>query len=246
MSMTAEMEKVMKRVQKLLNLADGNQNENEAQAALLKAQKMMAENNISMSDVNLLDTTPKKEVGEASGAWMKIQWFHKAVASVIADNFRCYWFYRSWNGKSKLVFMGLKADAELAQMMFDFAILAVEYNADEYVKEQRQLRYIRDSKGIKTDYMKGFIRGLSEKFKEQSKMKVQQETTDEQGVTTTKEVSMALVLVKDDALVEAHKAMKLRKGSTTQGGRTSAGDTGAYNAGKEKGKKFEASSGYLN
>jgi hypothetical protein len=246
---TIEKEKVMKRIAKLLNLSDSkkNSNEHEAQAALLKAQEMMATNNISMKDLDFTDNKQTKEVGETGTDWMKKQWYHSAVASVIADNFRCYFFYRMSNGMSKIVFMGLKGDAELAMTMYEFANISLEYNAEEYIKEERKVRYIRDSKGIKTDYMKGFIRGLSEKFKEQSKMMISQNIIDDSSglITGTQDVSMALVLVKDDALVKAHEAMNFKSAKPSKGGRNSAGDTGAYEAGKQKGKNFESASGFI-
>lgn len=224
-----DREKVMKRVQKLLNLATGNPNENEAQNALLKAQAYMAEHNISMKEVSDVEApTIKKEVKESQTKYFKHAWYKKGLASLIANNFRCFHFYRhSGSGKTSIVFFGLKEDAELAQTMYEFAVQAIEWNADQYVKEARKERYIRDATGVKNDYMKGFIRGLSEKFRNQ-----------------VKEMSLALVLVKDEALVEAHKALKLRKGSASKGG-VSAGDSDAYEAGKQKGKSFEAASGYI-
>lgn len=233
MTMTAEMEKVMKRIAKLLNLADErkNSNANEAQAALLKAQKMMAENNISQADLGIFDA-PKntKEVKEVGTEWGKQQWYHKAVADIIANNFKCYYWYRPSNGMTKIIFMGLRADAELARTMFEFAIAALEYNTDQYIEAEREVRYIRDSRPLRTDYMKGFIRGLHEKFTEQ--VKVLQE-------------SYALVLVKDSAVVEAHSKMKFKSATASTGGRKSAGDNGAYRAGKEKGKNFESASGFI-
>lgn len=229
-TMELERDKLMKRVSKLLNLANDNPNENEAQNALLKAQEMMAKNNISISDLDILNVKPekKKEVSESAAEWTKAQWYNIAVSDIIADNFRCYVFRYTGIGKSKMTFMGLKEDCELAKTMYEFAVLALEYNADQYVKEQRQIRYIRDSKGIKTDYMKGFIKGLKDKFKKQ-----------------VQEMSFALVLVKDDALVKAHDARKFTKGSGFQGGKNGKGDKEAFSSGYEKGNTFEASSGYI-
>jgi hypothetical protein len=254
MAQVLDKEKIMKRIAKLLNLSDEkkNNNEHEAQAALLKAQQMMAENNISTADLNIAigdarkQEEAKKEVKEKGAEWTKLQWYHRAIADVIADNFRCYHFYRHSNGMTKMVFMGLAADAELANTMYEFALIALDYNADQYVKEQREVRYIRDSKGIKTDYMRGFIRGLHEKFEAQKEMKITQNILDEEGtVIGTTETSMALVLVKDNALEVAHKAMKFKTAKASKGGKQSAGDYEAFSAGKEKGKNFEAASGFI-
>lgn len=235
-------EKIMNRVKKLLNLSTNNPNENEAQSALLFAQKMMAENNINMSDIEGYSVTKevKKEIGESSTVWAKNQWYHKDIAWIIADNFRCYHWYRPSNGMSKIVFFGLKSDAELAKEMFNFAITAMEYNTDKYIEEQRELRYIRDSKPLRTDYMKGFVRGLREKFKAQAEMKITKVENGKQVLTT-----VALALVKDNAVVEAHDKMKFKKAAASRGGRNGAGDKDAYAAGREKGQAFEAASGYL-
>ena len=46
-----DMNKIADKIQKLLNLAGNNPNEEEAQAALLKAQKLMAQYNVDLESL---------------------------------------------------------------------------------------------------------------------------------------------------------------------------------------------------
>jgi hypothetical protein len=224
-------DKVMKRIQKLLNLHDGNKNEHEAMAAMTKAQEMMNEFHISEVEARESGSIiPPKEVKEAGSDWSKLSWYKKAIADVIARNFKCYYFFRTSNGKTRMIFMGLKDDAELALTVYEFALLAIEYNADEYVKERRQLEYIRNSAPIKTDYMRGFIRGLNDKFKKQVEDHKQE---------------WGLVLQMDALVVQKHEMMKFTKAPASKGGRNGSGDADAYGTGYEKGSTFESAKGFV-
>jgi hypothetical protein len=222
-------EKFMRKVQKLLNLAADKKNENESQEAMLMAQRMMLENDITESDLaGVKSAQKKKEVGRVYTDGKKQQYYHKMMAPIIAKNFRCFYYYRTYAGKSQIVFMGLMSDIELAKEMYNFAISALEYNADMYIKEVRQTRYVRDATGIKTDYIRGFIAGLYKKFKDQ-----------------VAEQSMSLALIIDPIVVEAHSLMKFTKGAGSTGGQNGAGDTDAYKTGFKTGNTMTKASGYI-
>lgn len=71
-------EELLKKIQNLFNLAENNPNENEAQTALLTAQKLMAKNGIEESEISKHAPAKAKEVLEDSVIdWKRITWWEK-------------------------------------------------------------------------------------------------------------------------------------------------------------------------
>ena len=82
---------IIDKVKKLLNLADKDKNNSdaEAEAALLMAQKLMAEHDIS------IDETSADKIAYANEE-CKHKWnmgFRKLLAQILANNFRCKVWY---------------------------------------------------------------------------------------------------------------------------------------------------------
>lgn len=220
----AVSEKVMRIIQKSIALATNNSNEHEAQAAMLKAQELMAKHGLSMSDldVEIPGYTNTKEAVETFATQpTKLQWWHKDVAGVIADNFRCYTYWRtSWQfkGRSRLIFMGLKEDTLLAKELYAFAVKAIEFCSISYL-DREGIEGLSLRTKVRNDYISGFIMGLRAKFKEQ----VQQN-------------DWGLVLVKDALVVQKYEEKKLKTDEPSMAGRL--GDTAAMAAGYQDGKSM--------
>jgi hypothetical protein len=223
----AVSEKLIKKIMKLKNLSENNPNEHEAQEALLKMQQLMVEHGISEAVLNTESKKPEKEVVEGKATdYEKLSWYKKELAGIIANNFRCRWWMRSIRGKTAIIFFGLKEDVEVAQQVYEYALSALEYNADKYIEDRRKSEFIRNSRGIKVTYMRGFLKGLHEKFKEQ---------VDKNG--------WGLILVRDELVEKKYNEMKFRKASASQV--RSSGDASAYFSGYEKGKSFTMASGHI-
>ena len=77
-----------------------------------------------------------------------------------------------------------------------------------------------DTRGIKNDYITGFLRGLRDKYKEQVESK-----------------GYALVLVKDDVVVKAVEKKKLKK--RLKDNLVSSGLPGPFEAGYKDGRSFD-------
>lgn len=160
-------ERILKRVRKALNLAN-SKNDEESHTAMLLAQQMMAKYGIEMEDVNAhLEEAPQKEVMEMYATKAtKLQWWQKEVAGVVANNFRCYTFWRTRNGKSRIVFLGLKEDTKIAREVFAYAQDSIEYFSILYLNE-KGVEGISERSKIRNDYISGFISGLRDRFREQ-------------------------------------------------------------------------------
>ena len=129
-------ESAMRRVKKLLALAGNNPNEQEAKAAMLKAQQLMAEQGLSMTDVdggvtanNVINNGTKME---------NTTWWVPQLASVIGENFRCYVYLESGRRKHRIMFLGKEEDTVIALTVLEYAKKSVEYHAKKYLEKHKK------------------------------------------------------------------------------------------------------------
>jgi hypothetical protein len=213
-------ERVLTKIKKALNLANAK-DDAESQTAMLLAQQMMAKYGLELSDVDGDIAGPgEKKVMEMYGTKaMKLQWWQKDLAGVIADNFRCYTYWRTFYGKSRIVFLGVKEDTLVAREVLAYAQDAIEYFSVRYLNE-KGIEGLSERTKIRNDYITGFISGLRAKFREQ-----------------VEENDWGLILVKDGDVIERHSQMKFKKDAPSSAGRS--WDSEAVTAGYEEGQKMD-------
>lgn len=186
----------------MMKSADGGATEAERTEALLLAQKMMLRHGVSEEELKMLDASEdahnfvkKKEAYEKPITnYGRLKFYEHRLAMVIAPNFRCYTYHQKWNGKKRLIFLGIKEDTEIACDVYEFACKAVEYLGAQHL-EERDIKDRSKRIKIKNDYTLGFIKGLDDKFKAQ--------------VT---ENEFHLVLVKDALVEQVYEKLDLTKG----------------------------------
>lgn len=151
---------IIDRVKKLLNLADKDKNNSdaEAEAALLMAQKLMAEHDISIDEASSEKIAYANE--ECTHKWN--MGFRKLLATILANNFRCKVWYRHGN----VVFMGHATDARIAREAFEYAYEFILREGNRQYNKYYQMG--RNTKGVFNSYAKGFLFGLKQKLGEQS------------------------------------------------------------------------------
>ena len=159
----AENNAIVKKIQKLLALADSKRNDSDAEAyeELLKAQKRMAEHGVKMSDVKVNIDEPvsyRLEACEHKGN----KGFRCQLAVIIARNFRCKTILLSNN---HIVFFGHAADAKIAKSAFEYAYHFAKKHGDACVGQAR--RDCCDTKNVFNSYAMGFLGGLREKLDKQ-------------------------------------------------------------------------------
>jgi len=210
--MNQESIKVIETLKKLLARAEGNVNENEAKVCIMKAQKLMAEYNINMSEINLKN---EKEdvIKDGAGSAGRTSWWEKQLSTIIAKNFKVYNFITHRGNGTQVIFMGRKTDVEVAKMSFEFTEGAIKRLAKSYVNKYG------GGVGTKNDYIKGFLQGLQVQFTEQ--------------IDKNK---WGLVLVIDKEVTSQYNQMKLKKGQSSSH-RTNH-DKNAINSGYNTGKSF--------
>lgn len=158
------------KIKKLLALAE-SPNENEAQAALLKARQLMAEHKIGEAD---LEEPEDKEIlhKRTSVTFSKRRdgWISN-LAVVIAENYCCMASVGHYKGHQTYTVQlnGFKNDVEICERMFLFAV--------EFVRGKNKMRQWSDNypytakekRLICNAYGEGFTDGLDEKFDKQSR-----------------------------------------------------------------------------
>lgn len=209
-------EKIISKIEKLLALAGNNPSEQEAQAAMLKAQKLMAEYNLDMAQFKDHPQEKKEAVVEYFKGYHNTGWAI-SLARVISDNFRCNLLKARGYG---LIFVGLKEDVAICKAVFTFASKTLDKNMMKLRRQYRKQGLSTD--GISGDYASGFIAGLKAKYQEQ-----------------VEKNNWGLILVKD-ALVEqkTKKIIDPKKKGTPGKQLKHSGDYDLYIKGYRDGKSL--------
>lgn len=211
--------KVVEKIKKLLALSESS-NENEAKAALLKAQQLLAKHKLSIKEVKefkIYNSEIKEKISTVS--FTKAKW-KAELARLIADNFGCYHYFKSRRTHT-ITFFGREEDIIVCNIVLEYAVDCI----NSTVKRLRY-KYSKDgysTKGLENDYALGFIKGLNYMFEQQKK------ANQEWG----------LVLVKDTEVIEAHKNIKFKRTINTSA--KFQGYTEVYYKGCEDGEMFSIS-----
>lgn len=155
--------KIVDKIQNLLELAYDAPDDEEGQTALLMAQRMMVKHNLSLSDIK---TTQRDNIGEVVGHWeYRMVWWKENLAAVLGKNFRCKTIRRRLfkEGITQMVFFGYHSDAELCTKVYEGAILYLEYR----LKRLYRTAWTSDYNNYKKSYLLGFLEGLDQRFKNQ-------------------------------------------------------------------------------
>lgn len=153
----ATKEEMLEKIKKLLALGDASKNnsEEEAQSAMLMAQKLMAKYDISAEEVE------GKEEELYSHEMCEHKWdyaYRIPLAQVLAKNFRCMLYLK---GKG-IVFMGHSSDAKICKATFEFAYQFIMRKGNALYNKRYSMGQV--TKGVFNSYAQGFIAGLQEAF----------------------------------------------------------------------------------
>lgn len=170
-----DRDRIIEKIKKVLELSKNNPSQAEAAAAAAKAQKLMVEYHVTISEVeseNYLDeiSSSMSISNRNAGRWKYI------LASVIARNFRCKYYIEGT--VNEVVFYGYKTDCEIAGMTFEnlcergrkSANNAYQKARNEAIKKYGYLeyRYYFTGKRLKDTFIHGYIEGIKEVLEAQS------------------------------------------------------------------------------
>lgn len=155
-------EHMINKVKKMLALAENNPSQEEAIAAALQAQKLMAKYNIHEDEVTLEEI--KDEIdsvfSEQPHDSHLMKW-RKILAKIVAEAFRCNAYM---HGKD-VVFRGYLEDAKLALEVY-LSLYSVGHALAK--KTESKARSMNGTaKGVYNSFTAGFLKGVSDAFNEQ-------------------------------------------------------------------------------
>ena len=221
----ANNDKIIDKIRKVLTLAENNPSEQEAQSALLLAQRLMVESGIAMADLKTANSVGEDIITGYAHDLTKCPWWYYELARVLADNFRCKFFVTtSGKGYSQVTFLGLRSDVETTKTLFSFAVLTLKYQTQRLRSKYRKEG--KPTNGIANDFISGFLKGLKDKFVEQ-----------------VSQNGWGLIIVTGAAVIKHFEDMNL--GSKSAPGFKRAHDSEAYGLGVERGRSFNSPTGHL-
>lgn len=154
-------ERIIEKIKKVLELSRKNPSEEEAKAAALKAQQLMAEYHITMREIDDIDDVEKiveRHVSVKAGKKWKYQ-----LASIVAKNFRCRYFMY---GSKIIVFYGYETDATIAAETFTYLFTVGNKAAKRYIgtlyKEAHDNGEFWDGSGVINNFLIGYMGGIKE------------------------------------------------------------------------------------
>ncbi len=146
-----EREMIMDKIQKLLNLASNNPSEEEARAAMLKAQEFMLKYHIDNPET--IEEDEVVDVIYDLGFRSKTD-FVLLISALAAENFRS----KTLHCSQRIHFFGFKPDAEAAREVFSFLLKYGDASHDDYFKNRS---FTRQSD---IEWRYGYIIGLYQAF----------------------------------------------------------------------------------
>lgn len=129
----ANREDIIKKIQKLFSLANDNTSKNEAVAASLMAQRLIAQYDVQDSE---LYETATFEVVEVSSE-LSYRKFKYTLGQVIADNYRCRIYWSKYGRKHAAVFVGRNLDANAAAIVYNKMYACVNDYANSESRKYR-------------------------------------------------------------------------------------------------------------
>lgn len=216
---TQPNEKIIGKIRHALSLANA-EDDHESQTAMLLAQQMMAKYGIAMADIDDASLDADKEVVEMYATKPgTLYWWQKSLSKIVADNFRCFTYYRTRDRKSRILFLGEKEDAKIAREVMLYAQQSIEILSISYL-DNNGIEGMSNRTAVRNDYIVGFLNGLRERFKEQ-----------------VKQNDWGLVVVAGEEVVQKYEQMNIVKGSSSSVNRSNNPE--AIAAGYDDGKSMD-------
>ena len=155
-----DMNKMLDKVQKLLALAGNNPSEEEAKAAAMKAQKLIAQYNLDLSS---LSSEEKIEYKLLKAEHPNNNGYRGRLAAILAPNFRCKAIYLG----TDVHFFGREGDVDTCVNVFNYLYKTMRTNGCR--QERIARKEGRSARGVANCYWSGFMNGLKDELGAQSK-----------------------------------------------------------------------------
>ena len=217
--------KVIDKVRKLLALS-ASANEFEAALAASHAHRLLAEHNLTMTDLEVKEAGASEDTldlgTKAADKWARV------LCTVVATSFDCRTIIRTGGGNTaKIAFVGVCEDPTIALYTSQYLIFTLKRLAKDFVKTLPPTLSTQHKAGNKKSYLLGAVRGVQHQLRE---AKIQAPVT-----------TMALVPVKGH-LIKAFIADTYTNARQMRS-RTTSVLSDAYERGKRDGRDLQIKRG---
>ncbi len=197
-------ERIIEKVRKLLALSQSD-NEHEAATAAAKAQELLAEYNLSLSDIPADDGRCMRATKSAARTRQRLEDWAYLLAGATSVAFDCRYVHFS---SGKTVFIGVGADPEVCAWTYHYLYKTLLRMGSSYLRSSqcRRLRARHSKNAARASYLLGVVHFVSRRLKEQR----------EHAPIT----EAALVPVKEDAIraaMPSHQTKEYRPGAVRDG-----------------------------
>ena len=151
---------IIEKIKKIMALASNNPNEQEAIAAALKAQKLMAEYHIEENELGeeVNEKNIDKIICSVGG---KSQKWKISLGIMLAKNFRCKCYLMG----SEVVFYGFDDDIKICSEVYHSLYKIGVKLSDKKKREYREM--YGTAKGVRNTFCSGFVAGIRSELEKQ-------------------------------------------------------------------------------
>ncbi len=111
-------DKVIDRIKKLLALAGNNPNENEAEVAMKRAHRLLAEHNLDLADMTASESAGQEPyTKEHQDFKWRFRPYGRTIAAAIAELYFCKMFYSRQEKLDHYTFVGRETNVAVAKMI---------------------------------------------------------------------------------------------------------------------------------
>jgi hypothetical protein len=222
-------ERIIERVRKLLALSNSS-NEHEAALAAAHAQRLLAEHNLSMSELEIQEEgagETELQVARTVPKWLS------SLFAIVATAFDCLPIVTTTHACSRLRFIGVGEDPGVATCTLQYLIKELRRLASGYLRSLEAAHNrlsATDRQRIRSSYLLGGVQGVQQTLAAQK--------------TRTPTTSQALVPVKD-ALIRQYREDHLGELKTRRN-RSSTVVSAAFHQGRQDGAALQCTSAIEN
>lgn len=225
MTKPENIDSIMRRLNKLLALAEGNANEHESAAAAMQAAKIMERYRIEHTDLYLAKFQDDDEfdsvlVGGSTKTYKWVGFTATAVAKLLGVRVHSVQKYENGKKVKYIRFQGFKEDVKVAEWTFNYLCQNIK-NAGEQYRIQNP--------GCGLSATNTFRQGMSIKISNRVNEYLEQQKRERSGTSS----GTALEIAKDAAVTQRFGPNQFRRS------RVSYRDEHAMNAGMDAGNKVD-------
>lgn len=170
-----EKQRLIEKIRKLLNLSTSS-NVHEASAAAAKAQALLSEYNLSMTDIPNDAKESVSAFGKTARTRQRLEPWAYTLAHRVSEAFDCDYYHSRCEGNT--YFVGVGADPEVCSWTYQYLYKTLLRMGSTYLRTQcRRLRSKKSRKGARASYLRGVVYILAQRLNEQKQQTPVTEST---------------------------------------------------------------------